>query len=444
MTTQEKSTWQLKNAPVYAFGGRLSDAAYPCGPLILELDGETRSPAAMQIVRGATRADFAAYTARLQEEGYTSLGVREIEENRFAKFKKNGTRVLVSHFAKENRLTVTEEQTPHTAEALCDPAEGGRCEFFMYGLNMDPGGHDHRCGPRLDGELNTTGHPNCGMLLAMTTGDGRVIVIDGGWQTQLDKNGAIGTLDRFLHRIAGKGEGEKVTIAAWYLTHNHNDHLQGFLHLLTSFPEQYTVERIIANVPDTAVFESMNIDDITALCRVIKEQSPACREVKVHTGDVLTLGGVTLEVLYTHEDAADSETGGKRVKDFNDTCTVVKATLGNKKPMTVMILGDVSHIGEEKMTTAYTKKTMHCDVVQQAHHAWNNVPDLYRVISAPIMCFIQAEYGTVKTERVAEWTANAKKYSKKFYYNGDVTKTVGFARVRGKVKEVYRYLDYLK
>ncbi len=444
MTAQAQGTWHLAHTPAYTFGGRLADAAYPCGPLILELGTAQKSSTDMQIISGATVSDFEAYIVLLKSEGYTLIDENAMEDNRFVQFEKAGMRVLVSLFANEKRLTVTEDHTPHTAKALSDPRESGRCEFFMYGLNMDPGGHDHRCGPRLDGELNTTGYPNCGMLLAMSCGDGRVIVIDGGWSTQLDKNGAIGALDRFLHRVAGKGEEDKVTIAAWYVTHNHPDHYQGFALLLKSFPDHYRVERIIGNIPATAIYEKMNMAGLTELSALVRAQSPDCREVKLHTGETIILGGVTLEVIYTHEDAADSETGGKRVKDFNDTCTVIKATLGKKNPMMVMILGDVSHVGEEKMTQAYTQRTMHCDIVQQAHHAWNNVPELYRLIAAPVMCFIQAEHGTVKNEKVAAYTAAAKQYSKKFYYNGDVTKTVGFAKLRGRVDEVYRYLDYLQ
>ena len=36
-----------------------------------------------------------------------------------------------------------------------------------------------------------------------------------------------------------------------------------------------------------------------------------------------------------------------------------------------------------------------------------------------------------------------KPYSKKFYYNGDITKTVGFAVKDGRICEIYKYNKYL-
>ncbi len=440
MATKATGTWLLKSAPAYTFGGRLADAAYPCGHLILEMGTDKASEISMQAISGATVSDFNKYTALLASEGFTPIFENALEKNRFATFEKVGIRVLVSYFANDKRLTVTEDHSPHAAAALSDTAAGdGRCEFFAYGLNMDPGGHHDR---KQFAHLNTSGYPNCGMLLAMTCGDGRVIVIDGGYAYQLDKNGAIGALDRFLHQITGKDEDEVVTVAAWYVTHNHPDHHQGFTYLLKSFPTRYRVERIIGNIPDTSAFPKMSIAGLTSLGEVVREQSPDCREAKVHTGDVITLGNVTLEVLYTHEDAVHGETGEKRVKDFNDTTTVIKATLGKETPMTVMILGDISELSEERMVMAFTKKTLKCDIAQEAHHNFNYITELYRLISAPVMCFIQTEYGTIKTEKLAEHAAAAKKYSKKYYYNGDITKTVGFAKIDGKVKEVYRYLSY--
>ncbi|MBQ9802174.1 MAG: hypothetical protein IJW51_03795 [Clostridia bacterium] len=440
MTTKKESLL-FDELPLWRGNGRVAKACYPCGPLVTELDRAPAFEAQMRIIIGVTPTDGTRYAAALAANGFTCFFENTVEKNRFSKYKKGDISVHLGYLAREKRLYVIKERAAHTAPDICDPTNASRpCEFFVYGLNMDPGGHHPA---KQFAHLNTTGYPNCGMLLAITTGDGRVIVIDGGYAFQIDKNGCTDEIDRFLHRITGKSEQETVTVAAWYVTHNHPDHYQGFTHLLKTFPDRYRVERLIGNIPDTAAFPKMSTVGLTTLAEVLHEQQHDCCEVKVHTGDRITLGEVTLDVLYTHEDAVQGESSTTPIKDFNDTTTVIKATLGQKDPLTVMILGDISELSEARMLAAYTKKTLKCDIAQEAHHNFNYITELYRLIAAPVMCFIQTEFGCVKTEKLAEHAAAAKKYSKRYYYNGDITKTVGFAKKDGKITEIYRYIHYL-
>ena len=56
----------------------------------------------------------------------------------------------------------------------------------------------------------------------ITTGDGKVIAIDGGYKTETDN--FIG----YLKKVTGS---EKPHIDVWFLSHPHDDHCQVFLEI---------------------------------------------------------------------------------------------------------------------------------------------------------------------------------------------------------------------
>ena len=134
------------------------------------------------------------------------------------------------------------------------------------------------------------------------------------------------------------------------------------------------------------------------------------------------------------------EDGKTLVSDYNDTTTVIRADVGD---MRVMLLGDISELAEERIISYYTSETLGADIVQVAHHNFNHLIKIYEPISAPIACFTQTLEGTRKNESTR---ANAKpvlETSKEFYYNGDITKTVGFGMKDGKVENTFSYSDMI-
>ena len=109
---------------------------------------------------------------------------------------------------------------------------------------------------------------------------------------------------------------------------------------------------------------------------------------KLHTGEVLSLAGVKMEVVYTHEDAVNSS-GGSRIGDFNSTSTVLKIYMDGKS---IMLLGDTSDVAEDCMIEMHTPGYFKSDIVQVAHHCFNYLNDLYPLIDADIAVFPQSMY----------------------------------------------------
>ena len=429
----------ISGFPCYLGGGRVSEAVYPCGTLLRHMNSDVHPEAKMRVIEDASKEDFYIYCEALMNAGFTPERQNRQEDNYFSVMALDRRRVYLSYMGRRARLSVIEDHLSIvSAKELSYEAEGDRSgEFFMYGLNMDPGGYN----PGKDATYNTSGYVNCGMLFAIRCSDGKVIVIDGGHRNQF-RSGAIDELDRFLHRIADKNEDEKVSVAAWFMTHSHDDHIDGFRMLLEKHGDKYVLERVLCNMPSAEICPKENMDPpIRELARLIYEKYPDCKEIKLHTGERIQLADVTLDVLYTHEDLVYSGDRRASVGAYNNTSTVINATVGG---MSVLILGDLDRSGEKRICAAYSEETLKSDIVQQAHHNWNHLSEIYRLANAPIACFAQTEEGTVKNEMAIENSNEVKKYSSQLYYSGDATRTVGFARREGEIKLVYKYRSYLR
>ena len=300
----------------------------------------------------------------------------------------------------------------------------------MYGLNMDPGGYN----PRLPewAEYNTSGFTNCGMLFAARLPDGALLLIDGGKESQ-HPSGSLATLNRFLHTVARKEVGEEIRIAAWFISHAHDDHFEGVAELLARYPSEYRLERVLANfpAPKPAVFP----EKFRKTVETVRGFYPNCLDYKLHAGDRISLAGVTLSVLYTHENTL-GEDGVSLVHDYNDTTTILSV---EGDGMRVMLLGDISELAEERILASLDDAELRSDIVQVAHHNFNHVVRIYRHIAAPIACFTQTLEGTRKNEAVRANAAPVLETANQVYYSGDITKTVGFAARHGAVREIFRY-----
>ena len=430
----------LPELPPYGADGSISDSVYDAGSSVGELTSPSPRHAALRIVRTENPGEgHAHYLRRLTDAGFTVAEERELGGDLYTALRGNGRLVRLSTRIRANELRVLldcGEHLPAELSASDSGASDRSAEFFMYGLNMDPGGYNIRLAP----EYNTSGYLNCGMLLAIRCRDGGIIVIDGGSGKQM-LGGAAFAVDRFLHTVAGVEKDSPVRIAAWLITHTHDDHLNGFREFLLTRTERYSLERLLVNLPPLAEFAAAGcLPDLTTLSGFLKEKYPLCRELKLHTGDRLTLSDVTLDVLYTHEDAVNAETGCFPSKNYNDVTTVVRATLGE---MRVLITGDIDCIAEETMCRLLPPECFRSDILQVAHHDFYPIERAYAYASAKIACFPQTEAGTVKNDVMIANTAAVKRYSEYFYYSGDVTKTVGFGMREGKIAQIFRYDRYI-
>lgn len=439
------SRWKLTDLPAYT-GARitLSPDTYTTGALMTELANKQKADARVQLVLATNKTEYLRYVDRLVQYGFLKESSSEAENNLYTTLTRGKERVYIYFTAAMSRVTVVHEKNgASVSEVSYTTANAGQsAELYQYGLNMRP---------YSDPTSGAEGYEiNCGMLYIIRTADNRLIVIDGGDRVQMMTEAADGTfphaaLNRFLHRITGTKETEKITVSCWFLTHGHSDHL-GFAYFLQQYADQYDLKSVCANLATglmTSDFAETKI--LSDFGTWLKRTYPACREVRLHTGQKLRFADVEMQVLYTHEDAL-SPAGATQIKDFNDSTTVVKITLGGTD---LLVLGDVYHIGEDYLTAAYTEATLHCDMMQVSHHGFNDLQRLSPLVRAKVALIPQAygwfvyasgssdgtDYWTYWSARIKKVIDDLKAYSdpNMIFFSGNESMTVGLSCRQGEV-----------
>ena len=205
--------------------------------------------------------------------------------------------------------------------------------------------------------------------------DGRFIIVDGGYKGD----------DRVYAALRELVPSGKITIAAWFISHPHNDHYRGFTDFITnhSTDSSIVIERLMLNFADPEDFYAV-VDgdktvewDVNFIYNTIEEYAPDLTITQVHTGQIIDFGDATMEILYTMEDLMPKE-----LPNINDSSMAIRLKMGGSS---FMILGDTCYESGpimHKMWGEYLKS----DMVQIAHHGqWPSVESIYHDIKAEIV-----------------------------------------------------------
>lgn len=152
---------------------------------------------------------------------------------------------------------------------------------------------------------------------------GKLFAIDGG----LEDDGY-----RFLQLLKEASGEEKPHVDMWFLSHPHSDHYGALKAIAGTYPNQLTVETILANFPPRDFVDTVKGTSYapgeTALDTI---RYTLNAELAVpHTGDTYQVGQISIEVATTWEDL-------KQVNECNETSTILMVRAGEKK---VLFLGD--------------------------------------------------------------------------------------------------------
>ena len=196
--------------------------------------------------------------------------------------------------------------------------------------------------------------------------DGRFLVIDGG----MDR-------DRIYNALCEQNvRGGKPVVAAWMFSHAHGDHMNGFYHTLEDHADDIVIERIIHSFPGESLYmpaknymegapnpegEGMNRRN-DKMHAYITEKMPECKYTVAHAGQIFEYAGVKLEVLMTSENLYK-----KQMFDSNMSSVVYAFTMPDGR---FIALGDAVD-GASKMLRKIYGKSLKCDAVALAHHAFN-------------------------------------------------------------------------
>ncbi len=447
--------WRIYEIPY--FKGEMaaySTAVYTSAKLLSEYNKMDSDFVRLLTVTKTNETEIGAYIEKLKSFGFTEAVRDTVDKNVYVTMTREDETVYMYYTTGGSSVKVIYDNVSDTVAEVSTPAmtpaAGEGAVFYQYGLNQDP---------YMFPNTGVEGYPNNGMMYIIKCADNSVIIFDGGSASQMtDSNDSkpMEELDAFLHEITGVAEGEKITIAAWILTHLHGDHTQGFAKFITAYAEKYDLKAICSNVPYNYALEQSGSSVMTVknLSSYLNIMYPELKEIIVHTGQKLTFADVTVQIMYTHEDLAAALTGAASYGQFNNTTTVYKVYTEN---MSMMILGDAIDLPEDYMLKAYSEETLKCDIVQVAHHAHDGVDNIYDSIKASIY-LVPNSYGGWEYREVdyegKNWPMYIRgevlegnilpKYCKNYgeegemlFFTGKSTLTVGFGYVDGEIKVVY-------
>ena len=202
--------------------------------------------------------------------------------------------------------------------------------------------------------------------------DNSWIIIDGGMTGRTAGSSYVRDLYNFMAEKSSLAAGEKIQIAAWYLTHAHEDHFSGVYGLVFEYGDKIQIHRVIDNTAKEGYFVLNYRKQYVELLERIKQLNPDVMYLKIHTGMVVELADTTIETLFTHEDIVVGYTQngvtnpnrGSIVSVFNIAGLTFLETADN------MVYDTYKDFNLETLTT---------DLLKIAHHYYDKTLDsLYK------------------------------------------------------------------
>lgn len=332
------------------------------------------APCLLRDVTDTDAAHFQAYVSALEALGWRRAWENTLGANLFCALENGERRVYASCFPGEGTARFVEDNLSAPIETFGggEAVPGGTVEVCQFGLYYSY----MRLGRSCD----------CGMLYIIKLPDNSLFLVDGGEREQATE-AACEAVIQLMHQMSGTQPGQRMRIAGWFCTHAHDDHLDLFAKLLRKYHGEMDVERLIFNFP--ACSSWLLAPQVSILKERLHRYCPNARYLKCHTGQQFTLAGVRFEILFTHEDhvaRSGREALPPQLREFNDTCTVLKVSY---EGASFLVLGDVDQPSSRQLLCHYGPDVLHCTAMQAAHHLINNLPELYAAI-APDMALVPA------------------------------------------------------
>ena len=401
------------NDPIYQrYGVPVPKAGVPAGTF------ESSGGSLIGRYEQTSEADFSAYCAALQNDGFAVYSENTIEGNRFVTLYKGDTAVYVSWFSRTGTMRVIAEPRGEFCP-LTDPYEE-ICDTLLTGMK---------------GETVVAAE---GMGFIIRLADGSFCIIDGGMgdPDHVDSDKLMGILN------AQKPEGtDKPVIAAWIFTHLHGDHVGVFNCFSLDHHDDVIIERLYFNFPkeeEIAASDSpyMLDDTIYRFTQFRKNLADFYADVpvvKLHSGNRFAVRNAQFEVLYAYDDLYPQTIldGG-----MNENSLLLKMTVDGQ---TVLWTGDFAFLATDLVLREYDT-ALKADILQMAHHGWNGTASLYAAID-PTYAILPISFSVDMDEMLAiepnAWLKNSPHMQNMIVtFHGTWTLRLPFAPTPGSLERI--------
>lgn len=346
----------------------------------------------------------------LEAAGYTPYFNASIGENLFAGYQKNGQSIYFYYLAARRELReLRERYVPLPVYELSEKV----CDTSLWHI-----GYDFR-----HNGYNTEGKPVTlkisGQGEVFVLEDGSYIIIDGGIYNT-DAQAGLTRMYEWLRDNNRRRDG-KIVIAAWLITHVHNDHCNLFELFSQKYGKNENVEvkYFVYNYPIAnqmltykAGLCGNDINDIDRVFGYIFDNYYDRPPVVFipRTGQRLHLGNWTVEILSTY-DNLDEDTYDKTSHGWTNDLGMPFLFLANEgqaDEVRILFLGDIYATTSNLLVELYGDY-LRCPMVQAAHHGYKDGGSelLYQTVRAEHVLWTNSLIVWNQTKYVPSWLRSA-------------------------------------
>ncbi len=225
----------------------------------------------------------------------------------------------------------------------------------------------------------------------VTTEDGKVIVIDGGYHAETKY---------FLEYLRQATGFKKPHIDAWFLTHPHSDHCEVFLNVAEKYSDKIEIDKIYLSFAPLGFYADTD-KDANDVIRKYEQLKPvfAEKECMLNVGDDFSIGATKITVLNSFDPA---------FTECNDSSLVFRMELGGKS---IIFTGDCEvRAGERILNNPNSSSLLKSDICKMAHHGQNGCSKEFYEAVSPEICLWPApswvwdnRSGSLQTPEVQKW-----------------------------------------
>ncbi len=203
---------------------------------------------------------------------------------------------------------------------------------------------------------------DCGMGYVFRLSDGRFVIIDGGYPE-------VGEAAHLHNILQAQNTCNTITIAAWFISHPHEDHYGVFVDFCRLYADECRIERVIYAfpTPDTCPYANA----IPTFSETLQRLSDTeC--IVAERGQRFCFADAVFDILLTHRDMSHP------IPNLNDTSMIVRTTVSGHR---ILWLGDGQQLVADRLCELYSADDLKCDILQVGHHGYGGGSDaLHRTV----------------------------------------------------------------